>query len=295
MSRAAMSKTASPKRSRVIQIARQMFKLHILWIVLISFFLLSGCVRDDVSLSFRDANHGVLTQRIRLSSQLVGINRATADLWLKALIEQTQQIGGTVQQPAKSEWVMTLPFNNVNDLVQKFGQFQQVIERQTNPGSSPGSSPGSRQSERDSAQFQPVSNLQIATNNLILWQRYHLSYDLDLRALGIVPNVKNTATVLVNPQELLVLVFELKTPWGARLPTHVATDTLSPEVYRKGRELVWMLQPGAANHLEAVFWLPSSVGIGGALIAGLVIIGMFLKAWIAPASQIVSSDVLTSD
>ena len=277
-----MSRAASPNRSRGIQVVRQIIRLRLLWIILVAFLLLSGCVRNDVNLNFRDANHGTLTQRIRFNSQLVGLNRATADLWLKELIEQTEQTGGKVQQSAQSEWLLTLPFNNVTDLVQKFEQFQQVLERQSNQASG--------QVGRRSVYQQPISNLRIATNNLILWQRYHLSYDLDLRALGIIPNVKNTATVLVDPQDLLVLAFELKTPWGARLPKHSAENTLSPEVYRKGRELVWMLQPGAANHLEAVFWLPSSVGIGGALIAGLVVIGMFLKAWIAPASQILTPD-----
>ena len=256
-------------RSRVTRTVRQLIKLRLLWIILVAFLLLSGCVRDDVDLSFRDANHGTLTQHIRLSSKLVGISQVAADLWLEKLSEQTAQMGGKAQHPSEREWVLTMPFNNVQDLGQKFKQFQGLVDRQS------GQSSG----------LKPVSNLQITTNNLIIWQRHHLSYDLDLRSLGVLPNVKNTATVLIDPKDLLVLEFELKTPWGARLPKVVAADTLSPKVCRKGRQLVWMLKPGAANHLEAVFWLPSSVGIGSAIIVGLVTIGMFLKAWINPASQ----------
>lgn len=249
-------------------------KLRLLAVILAAFLLLCGCARDDIGISFKDANHGALTQRIRLNSQLSGLNQATAELWVERLSAQAQQLGGKTQHPAEREWIMTVPFANAADLVQKFEQFQQLAAQPNAVGSVsyPVSYPVSH----------PVSHLSIQTSNLLIWQRHHLSYDLDLRGLGIVPSVKNTATVLINPQELLVIEFGLNTPWGARFPDGISPDS-RPTVYRKGRELRWLLNPGAANHLEAVFWLPSSVGIGGALIGGLVIMGMFLKAWVEAA------------
>lgn len=265
---------SAANRSRVIQqTVRKFVKLRLLWIILVAFLLLSGCVRDDVNLSFRDANHGTLTQRVRVSSRLVGISQVAADLWLEKLIEQTAQMGGKVQHPSERDWLLTMPFHSVQDLGQKFKQLQGLVERQSGQPSS----------------LKPVSNLQITTNNLIIWQRHHLSYDLDLRSLGVLPTVNNKATILIDPNDLLVLEFELKTPWGARLPKDRPAETRLPNIYRKGRQLVWTLKPGEANHLEAVFWLPSSVGIGGGLIAGLVLVGMFLKAWISPASQPVAA------
>lgn len=269
----------------VRQLIRQIIRLRLVWIILVAFLLLSGCVRDDLGLSFRDANHGTLTQQIRFSSQLVGISQVGADLWLEALSKQTTQMGGKVGHPAEREWLLTVPFHNVKELEQKFEQFEGLIERSASSRSSSTSSPTSSSTARPA----PISTLKIASNNLILGQRHHLSYDLDLRSLGIVPNVTNTATVLVDPKELLVLDFQLKTPWGARLPKTATANTLAPAVYRNGKQLVWTLKPGEANHLEAVFWLPSSVGIGSAFILGLVIIGMFLKAWVEvsdPVAQI---------
>ncbi|MBW4467895.1 MAG: DUF3153 domain-containing protein [Pegethrix bostrychoides GSE-TBD4-15B] len=265
--------------SRSVLTLEYLPKLRLLAVISAVCLLLCGCARDDVGISFRDANHGALTQRIRLNSQLSGLSQATAELWIERLSAQTQQLGGKTQHPAEREWIMTVPFVNAADLVQKFEQFQQLVA----------------QPNAVKSISHPVSNLSIQTSNLLIWQRHHLSYDLDLRGLGIVPNVKNTATVLISPQELLVIEFGLNTPWGARFPDDkLSPDNRPPAVYRKGRELRWLLKPGAANHLEAVFWLPSSVGIGGALIGGLVMIGMFLKAWVEAARSLPSSATVKS-
>ncbi len=248
--------------AKSIQMVRQLVKLRLLWFILAAFLLLSGCVRDDVGVSFKDANHGVITQRIRLSAQMTGMSQATAELWLNQLTEQTEQLGGKVQHPAEREWILSLPFVHVKDLLHKFEQSQQMAAQPA--------------ADSSASRSQPLSHLSIQTNNLIIGQRHRLSYDLDLRGLGVVPNLKNTATVLLDSNALPVVEFGLNTPWGAR----ATADSLRPIVNRKGRELRWLLKPTVANHLEAVFWLPSSVGIGSLIILGLVIVGMFLKAWL---------------
>jgi hypothetical protein len=249
--------------------------------------LLSGCVRDDLAITFRDANHGMITQQIRLSSQLTGVNRAAAELWLEKLGQRAVALGGKAGHPAAREWVMQIPFYNTQDLVAKFDQFLGLLTTQVDV----------RQRSTN------LSHLTIQTNNLVLWQRHRLSYDLDLRSLQVVPNAQDSAALLINPQELLALELTLKTPWGAKLPDAHDSQMLLPTVReskpkfnrksdRKSdsnapkSDLVWSLKPGQRNHLEAVFWLPSPVGIGAVLIVGFVLIGMFVKAWTDPSSLI---------
>lgn len=252
----------------------QLAKLRLLGVILVAALLLSGCVRDDLAITFKDANHGSITQQIRLSSQLTGVNRTAAELWLEKLTERAQSLGGKTQHPSAREWAMNIPFYNVKDLIYKFDQVFQVLTDQADPDQEP---PHQRPSHR-------FSHLTVQTNNLLLWQRHRLSYDLDLRSLSIVPNATDSATVLINPKELLKFEFVLKTPWGAKVPSRLAPESLVPTVGL--RSLVWILQPGQLNHLEALFWIPSPVGIGTVLIVFVVLVGMFLKAWTNPSSLI---------
>lgn len=242
-------------------------KLRLVWLILVAFLFLSGCVRYDVGITFTDANHGTLVQQVRLSEQLTGVSRATANLWLDKLAEQTQQLDGKIEHPTDRELVMTIPFYNAKDLSTKFDRFFAAITSLTDAPT------------KNSAN----SHLQISTNNLILWQRNRLNYEMDLRSLSVVPDAANTTTPLVNPKDLLTLEFTLNTPWGAR---SLDQSSLSPTVQQQGKRLVWTLTPGEINHLEAIFWVPSPIGIGLAVIVVFVIAGMFLKAWQSPSRLI---------
>lgn len=103
--------------------------------------------------------------------------------------------------------------------------------------------------------------------------RNRLSYDLDLRSLSLISANSN---LLVSPASILELDFSLNTPWGAR-SVEKAENSIHPESYQKGRQIVWRVQPGQLNHLEAVFWLPSPIGIGTVVIALFVTAGIFLR------------------
>lgn len=274
--RSAAKRTATrPSLPRIV--IYWLVKLRLLWLILVAFLFLSGCVRYDVGLSFADANHGSLVQQVHLSQQLTGVSRATANLWLDRLTEQAQQLGGTAKRSTEQDLVITIPFYNAKDLTAKFDRFfQAVTSTEANP----------RSSLTDSTSGSPTSHLQIRTNNLILWQRHRLEYDLDLRSLVVLPDADNAAALLVNPQNLLALNFSLNTPWGAQtLPDSLAAR-------QQGKQLIWSLQPGTVNHIAAVFWLPSPLGIGAVVIVTLVVGGMFVKAWRDPSSLI---DSLTYD
>jgi hypothetical protein len=91
--------------------------------------------------------------------------------------------------------------------------------------------------------------------------------------------------MLLSPGGLLELDFSLNTPWGAESIETVA-GALVPASYSDGKQLVWKLKPGEINYLEAVFWVPSPVGIGAVIIAFLVFVGIGLKYQLLPAMGI---------
>ena len=74
----------------------------------------------------------------------------------------------------------------------------------------------------------------------------------------------------------------MNTPWGAR-SVEKLENAIQPE--KQGQILVWKLQPGELNHLEAVFWLPSPLGIGTVVIALFVAAGIYLRYKFMPAPR----------
>jgi hypothetical protein len=244
----------------ILRVLRSFFRLRLLWVILVSLLCLTGCVDYDVGIRFSDANHGELVQHIRLKSQASNLGESIAATWVSSLEQRIKALGGKTRQLSPTEWRLTLPFYNARDLETKFNQLLQ-------PPSD-----------------LPVSRLQIKTLNRLLWQRNELQYDLDLRALR--------ATLQNNFSDSLDLEFKLKTPWGARVPT--ANGQLSPTLRRSGWQLVWQLKPGAMNHIEAVFWLPSPIGIGFVVIGLLVIIGAMVQVLSRSAAEIVTDTQVKS-
>lgn len=241
----------------------QFIKLRLLWFILVAALFLSGCVHDDVGINFYDANHGEIVQHIRLKSQSSSLdpslNEAIATTWVESLEQRTKALGGRTRHPEAQEWLMTIPFHNAKDLELKFNQLFR--------------SQSSQKSEL------PTSRLQIKTLNRVMWQRHYLQYDLDLRSLR--------ATLQADLSESVDLEFKLKTPWGAQVPV---TDDQSPSNFRKsGWQLVWELKPGIMNHIEAMFWVPSPIGIGVVVISLMVIGGAIVKVLSLSGAEIVTA------
>ena len=117
------------------------------------------------------------------------------------------------------------------------------------------------------------SHLSVKQNNLLLVLRNRLTLELDLRSLSL---LSSNGSLLVSPGGLLELDFSLNTPWGAQSIETVA-GAIVPESFQEGKQLVWKLKPGEINYLEAVFWIPSPVGIGAVIIALFVAAGISLK------------------
>lgn len=301
MTRSMRWRLAQSMRWRLAQRLPSRWWLNLkLWLILIAFLLLSGCVRYEVGVTFVDANHGTIVQRVRLDDQITGVSQATAMIWLDHLAAQTQQLGGQVKHPSQQELIMTIPFYNAKDLGRKFDPFFQAMTDARLPDRRldqlPAQLPEQPQAQ---SRLAPISRLQIQTRNFLLWQHHQLTYDLDLSSLSIIPTVTPTKAFVIDPQELLHLEFALNTPWGAEanLPTNdlnpqqspnslIQDNVLLPTVHRQGKQLIWSLKPGKINHLEASFSLPSPLGIGAVVIVVAVGAGMFLRAWNHPSSLI---------
>jgi len=241
---------------------------RVLGAILFASLLLSGCVEYDVGVNFESQTHGELVQHIQLGEQLTSFSGATVREWLDSIDRRARLLGGRTKRLSQQEMTVTIPFNNGAELQEKFNQF-------FNPPDKKKSQPAAA---LETQLPEIKSHLGVSQNNYLLALRNRLSYDLDMRSLGVLSSEGN---VLVSAGSLLDLNFRLNTPWGAR---SVDTDgALSPEIRQEGRQLVWTLNPGQVNHLEVIFWVPSPIGIGAVAIILLVATGTFLKYRLLPA------------
>ncbi len=250
--------------TNLLQFSRQILgRLQCVWVILLASLLLSGCVNYDVGVNFEGQHRGQIVQHIKLGEQLTSFSNSQAQDWLKSIESRAWQLQGKTKRLSDQEIVVTIPFNSSTELASKFNQFfNPVVNKES-------------QSKEVETVDLPKFNSKFRLNpgNWIFWQRNHLSYDLDLRSLGV---LSSNGSVIVSPGSLFDLQFSLETPWGAR-SVEKAANAIKPAVYDKGHKLVWTLQPGQLNHLEAVFWLPSPLGIGLLAIALLVLGGFYLK------------------
>ena len=228
------------------------------WIMLLASLLLSGCVRYDVGVRFDSPNRGEFTQHIQLEERLQRFSGSTAQQWLTLIEQRSQQLGGRIDRLPDNDLLVTIPFTSSGDLQTKFNQFFSPLE-QTGVTAADTTLP-------------PInSRFTLTTSNLLLVERNHLRYELDLRSLGV---RSSSGSLLLSPASLIALEFRLQTPWGAQ---SVPTASSHPRASSSGKTLVWQLLPGELNHLEVVFWLPSPLGLGTLAIVLLVLVGRFLK------------------
>lgn len=232
--------------------------------------LMTGCVQYDVGVNFESQTRGEIVQHIKLSERLTSFSSETVGEWLNSVERRVRSLGGKTKRLSSQEVLVRIPFNNGSELQKKFNQFYNPIEpskksRTVTP------------LETDLPKFE--SELNVKQNNLLLVLRNRLSLELDLRSLSLLSSQEN---LLLSPGGLLELDFRLNTPWGAQ-SIETAPNSIAPKSYLEGKQLVWKLKPGEINYLEAVFWLPSPIGIGAVMIALLVAAGFSLKYQLLPA------------
>lgn len=249
-------------------------RLRILWVIILTPLLLSGCVKYDVAVNFAGQHHGEIVQHIKLGERLANFSNSQTTEWLRSIEHRARKLRGRTKRLGEQEIIVTIPFNNGAELSSKFNQFFNPVETKDS---------SSQEVETvDLPNFD--SKLHLDQGNFFLVQRNHLSYDLDLRSLGV---LSENGDIVVSPNSLLDLQFSLETPWGARNIEESANGII-PEVYEDGHKLVWQLQPGQLNHIEIVFWLPSPLSVGSIVIVLLVLGGFYLKYKSFPWQEIKS-------
>lgn len=236
--------------------------------------LLSGCVRYDVGVNFDNPHRGEIVQHIKLGERLTSFSGDSAQEWLNSIERRTRQLEGKVKRLSNEEIAVTIPFYNGAELESKFNEFFNPVEKNNS-------------SSVTTTEELPTidSHFKLNQNNLLLLLRNKLTYDLDLRSLSL---ISTNNSVLANPGSILDLEFSLNTPWGAK-SVEKDSNAVHPENYQNGRQLVWTLKPGQLNHVEAVFWLPSPIGIGTVLITLFVAVGIYLRYNFMPDPRTIST------
>lgn len=243
----------------------------IILLVVLASLLLSGCVKYDVGVNFSNSNSGALVQHIKLGERLTSFSGDYVYAWLDSIENRARKLEGKAQRVSPEEVIVTIPFTNGEELQTKFNEF--FNSRSNQPAESVSS-------ESNSELPKIESNLLLEQNNFLLLVRNRLIYDLDLRSLSIIASKGN---VLANPGSILDLEFSLQTPFGAsNIP--ITENAIEPE--KNNNQLVWQLRPGELNHIEAVFWLPSPLGIGALLITLFIWGGLYLRYNFMPDPRI---------
>ncbi len=246
----------------LIRVIRGMLgRTRLFWSLLLVSVLLSGCVQYQVGVNFAHPNHGEIVQHIKLGERLISFSGDSVTAWLDSIERRAKKLQGKAKRLSNQEISVTIPFNNGTELVEKFNAF-------FNPT---GKKNTETVTNQESELPQIDSRLSLNQNNFLLLVRNQLSYDLDLRALELISTNSN---LQVGSSSILEFEFSLNTPWSAR-SVETAENAIHPE--KQGRQLAWKLQPGQLNHMEAVFWLPSPIGIGTIVIVLLVAAGLYLR------------------
>jgi hypothetical protein len=252
-------------------------KKHFLFLLPLFFCVLNlvtGCVQYDVGVNFDSQTRGEIVQHIKLGEKLTSFSSETVGDWLKSVERRVRYLDGKTKRLSDREVLVSIPFNNGADLQDKFNQFY-------NPIAQTAKSRVASPLDTDLPKFE--SHLSVKQNNLLLVLRNRLSLELDLRSLSL---LSSNGSLLLSPGGLLELDFSLNTPWGAESIETTVAGAIVPASYQEGKQLVWKLKPGEVNYLEAMFWIPSPVGIGALIIALFVAAGIALKYQILPAMGI---------
>jgi hypothetical protein len=243
-------------------------------VLLLACFVLSGCVDSEVGVKFDSPYHGVISQRLKFDDRFSSLSGGSAQAWFSAIEQRARQVQGKVRRFPNKEVLVTIPFSTGQDLEKKFNRFFNTeIKPKTRSGSA--------------LELPKIdSTLKVHQGNFLLLENRRIVYDVDLRSLGL---ADAEGTAIVNPSSVLNLEFALTGPWGAKSLMTRTKDGVSIPSHREGKQLVWELQLGQKNHLEATLWMPNSLGIGTVFLIAIVVGGIYLKnqqsSTISPSSS----------
>ncbi|MEM7761426.1 MAG: DUF3153 domain-containing protein [Cyanobacteria bacterium P01_A01_bin.40] len=230
-------------------------------IVLCLATLLTGCVDYDVGIKFTTPYSGEIMQHVKVSDKLTNLAPSDTKQWLNSLEKRSRQLNGKVQKLNAQELLLKIPFGNGAELAQKFNQLFQtsILPNATIP-----------KEQVDLIELN--SQVSIQQRNLIFMERNRLDLEIDLRALAV---LSQQDKIIIDPDSIANLEFQLTTPWIAHSISQAGNLQPIKNTLKPG--LVWQLHPGEVNQIAVIFWLPSPIGIGAAVIVLLMILGFILK------------------
>lgn len=265
-------------------------KIRCLWLGLLGgiVVLLSGCIHYELGVNFDDPNHGVILQQIQIGEQLQNVHQVLTRQWIEQLQQRARKVGGSAQVKGDQTLIVSIPFGNGSELTEKFNFFYSKESKLQPP---------KNKDNLTAVELPDIApHIDLRQRNFLLFVRNRLHLELDLRGLGIaltnpdtlntIPSIKKTnpGTRSINPSSLVQIEFKLHTPWGAQ-PLSSPSDTVLPRRSPNGKTLIWGLQLGQMNYLDAIFWLPSPLGWGTVGILLLVGVGRFLRYQVLPPSH----------
>lgn len=208
-------------------------------VVLLLVVLLTGCLQYDLDIQFDSQTHGRWVQQLHWDGGSLAAYSLQGP-WLQAVSVRTQAVGGQVRWVADDSLELIVPFTNAADLQARFNQFftaDDVVAPLRLPGGAP-----------------VRANLSVSEQNYLLVLQTSIALDVDLTAVSpdaLLPFLEGTA--------FLKGQVHLTPPWFM-------------DMFPRNRTLKgdWPLTAGTLNHIEASFWIPSSVGMGGLMILLLV-------------------------
>lgn len=242
--------------------------IRILIITFLTTILLSGCVKYEMGINFDSQTHGAIIQHIKLAQKLKTFSGEIVDEWLDSVEERVRELEGRTKRLSNSEIEAIIPVNNARDLQEKFNKFFQPTNSEAVVNSL-------TSTETNLPQLN--SNLNVNQNNFLLALRNRLSLEFDLRSLSFISASNPRDAGISEP--VLDLEFSLTTPWGFR---SLEANGNAITYLQGGKQVIWSLKAGEINSLNAIFWVPSPIGIGAVLIILFVVFGTFLKYQILP-------------
>lgn len=236
----------------------------------------TGCVDVDFDIRFTEANHGTLVQTLRFDEGWQVWGGATTRDWLDRWADRARAAGGRITDRSDRRLQVEIPFHNGRDLQARVRALGQPLT--TEDPSTDGADRATSQSHRaDRRPDDPIDRLafpqtfELRQQNWLVAVRNQLHYEVDLRSLAAWGSDR---LALVDPDSLL--------DWQVRLQApRIAPDSQHPGPPDRRS---WRLEPGQLNTIDAVFWVPSWLGMGSIAIVLFCAIGWW--QWRSPVGAI---------
>lgn len=236
-----------------------------------------GCVDVDVEIRFTEANHGTLVQTLRFDEGWQVWGGATTRDWLDRWADRARATGGRIADRSDRSLRVEIPFHNGRDLQRRMRALAQPWTAQATAPTPAPSAQAAPVADRDLTDpidsLDPLDRLafpqafELRQQNWLVAVRNQLHYEVDLRSLAAWGSDR---LALVDPDSLL--------DWQVRLQApRIAPDAAHPGPPDRRS---WRLEPGQLNRIDAIFWVPSWLGIGSLVIILFCAIGWW--QWRSP-------------